>query len=459
MSVSVTACSGAVAPAGDPAAQQAEKDAAGQTAPSGSKAYGSILAGQGIQLPVSRPGIYVNETGYAPDQEKKALFAGSQQGSRFWVVRSTDGEAVYTGTVPAPAVDTRSGVEFSVVDFTQVDVPGMYYFCADTVGQSYPFAIAEDACEDLLLNLIRNASDMEQQENAAGVSDLCMEMHVILYAVQCHSILFETVYGRLGESEQDRRLVTQMLLMAKWLTGQQGADGSLYGDYEATASFCGMMAMCQKNFGKYNEEIDAEYGQAVESAWNWLNEQKCGTSARKTARFYAAVQRFDATGGEEYQEIAEEYLRQKEKGFYSERLLFYGALTYLSSEKGTDRDLCARIMMDVMEEAGRICKEAGEDAAFGIGTRSLEAALSDLLCLTFVNGLTPSREYARIIDNIIQYIGGLNEYGVCSMGADGRWRETVAAQGRKHEWSGIMIFAVSGRLSYAERSVELPAEP
>ena len=448
MGIAVTACGGKKQPQAD--GQQINdnvvSDNTQQTASAQEKGYGTLLASYGVEAPVSRPAIYVDMAGYAAGREKKVVFAGGQHGEVFHVVRSQDGTVAYTGKISAGMEDSLSGQRFSVGDFTSFDEPGTYYIHTDIVGQSYPFTIAEDTYENLFLSMLRNVSDANLQENAQGICDAAFGMHVIMYALQCNGTLFEAAYEHLGEDEQDKQLVTQLLYFAKWMISQQQNNGSLYGDYEATAAFCGIMAMSRDMFGKYESSVDQEYRQAAAQAWNWLESRECNTDAEKGARFYAAAQLFHAEGSKGYRTIAEQFLRDKGDDYSSESFVFYGVLSYISAAEGTDRDLCTYVMKDMMERTEDICAESDKDLLFGVSSRNVEENMYNALHLSFVNYLTPSKEYTVIIENTIQYMGGLNETGTCYMGAAGIWQNADAAQQRSLEWNGIMLLSMSDML-------------
>ena len=160
----------------------------------------------------------------------------------------------------------------------------------------------------------------------------------------------------------------------------------------------------------------------------------------------AAAQLFRSSGDGTYKQIAEDYLRERKENYSEEPFVFYGVLAYISAEKGTDRDLCTAVMRDMVERTESICKDVKKDSLFGTGTRTVESNLSNMLHLSFVNYLTPSKEYTVIIENTIQYMGGLNESGICYMGADGSWINAVTADGRGFEWNGIMLLAMSDML-------------
>lgn len=408
--------------------------------------FGTVLASYGVEAPVSRPAIYVNMAGYVSGREKKVVFAGGQHGKTFRVVRSQDGAVVYTGRIPEETMDDMTGQQFSVADFTALEEPGLYYVHTDIIGQSYPFRIAPDAYENLFLSMLRNASDVAMEESAQGICEAAFGMHVIMYALQCNGTLFESAYEHLGEDEQDKQLVTQLLYVGKWMISQQHQDGSLYDDYAATAAFCGIMEMSRHVFGRYEASVDKEYKEAAMRAWEWLAGMECHTDAEKSARFYAAAQLFHEEGSEQYKKIAEAFLKEKEADYFDGQFVFYGVLAYISAEKGTDRDLCTYIMQDLMDRTEGICEAAKEDTVFGVGSRAVEDSVNHALHLSFINYLTPSKEYTQIIENTIQYMGGLNESGTCYVGADGRWKNTDVVQGANLEWNGIMLLGMSDLL-------------
>lgn len=404
------------------------------------QSYGAVLASYGVALPVSRPGIYVNVAGYVTDREKKVIFAGDRHGKTFDVVRRDDGEVVYTGVIPRGVEDPLSGQVLSVADFSVFDEPGIYYIHTDIVGQSYSFGIGEDTYEKLFLNMLKNISGADMPESPEGVCDMSFGMHAAMYALQCSGSLFEAAYQHLDQGEQDKQLVTQLLYMGKWLRSRQQDDGSLYGDYEATAAFCGIMAMSRDMFGRYEANVGRDYQQAADAAWAWLAQQSCETPRQQSARFYAAAQLFKADGGTTYKTIAEEYLWAKQEDYSSERFVFYGVLAYISAEQGTDRDLGTYIMKDMVDRVEVICEEVQQDSVLGTGTRTAEENISNMLHLSFVNYLTPSKEYTLIIENTLQYMGGLNGDGICYVGTDG-------TQVQSFEWKGIMLLGMSDMMS------------
>lgn len=217
-------------------------------------------------------------------------------------------------------------------------------------------------------------------------------------------------------------------------------------DYEATAAFCGIMMMSRDVFGKYEKTVSKEFLDSAENSWEWLKKQECDTGGRKNARFYAAAQFFKSTGGSEYQQIVDEFLGNSLESYTDDRFVFYGVLSYLNAEKNTNRDMCTHIMQCLVNDTEQICINAKNDEFFCIGNRTIEENLKSILLLSFINYITPNKEYTVIIENTIQYMGGLNETGACYINSSGAWQDTDATAGRNLEWNGIILFCFSDML-------------
>lgn len=408
--------------------------------------FGALLVSQGIDLPVSTTKVFVNQSGYISDRDKKVMFLGEQIGSSFRVINWADKTVVYTGQIKEGRIDELSGCYLSEGDFSEVTQTGIYYIETDIVGQSYPFQITQDGYENMFISILKNVREVQLVESAQGVCDISFGMHAIMYAMQCNGALFEEAYNHFGEDEKDKQLVTQLLYFASWLMAHQSADGSLYNDYEATAAFCGIMVMSRDMFGRYEASVSKEYKDASDKAWKWLEQQECDTDVRKNARFYAASQLFKAEYKAEYKNTVESFLLEKDKDYSTQRFVFYGVIAYISAGDNIDRDLCTHIMKDLVDQNELAGNEAKRDAFFGTGKRTVYNSLYNMLLISFVNYITPSKEYTEIIENTIQYMGGLNEKGVCYIDGSGVWKELSETSERNLEWNGILLFGMSDLL-------------
>lgn len=405
--------------------------------------FGALLVSNGIELPVSTTKIFINQAGYIAERDKTVMFLGEQLGNQFRVIRKSDKEVVYIGQIENGKVDPMSGVYLSVGDFSEIRESGTYYIETDIVGQSYPFRITQDGYENMFVGMLKNVGDVTLTEDVQGICETSFGMHIIMYAMQCNGSLFEEAYRYFDEEERDKQLVTQLLYFARWMIEQQSADGSLYGDYEATAAFCGAMVMSRDVFGKYEASVAKEHKAAYDKAWKWLEAQECDTDVRKSARFYAVSQLFKAEYREEYKKIVEDFLKERERDYASERFVFYGVLAYATAAENTNRDLCTHVMKDLVDTNELFCQEAKNDMFFGTGKRTFYDNLYNMRLLCFVNYITPSKEYTEIVENSIQYMGGLNENGICYIDENGIWRALSETNPRSLEWNGILLFGMS----------------
>lgn len=297
-------------------------------------------------------------------------------------------------------------------------------------GFNIEFNIEEGGCDTLLKGLLNGMSDMEYQEGAEGVCGVSFGIHILAYS--------QGAYPCFGSADLAQDVAAQISRLADLLLSKQDEAGSLYEDYEATAIFSGIMAMGSEFGGRHNIDSYSQYYAAAKRAWSWLERQECDTEGKSAARFYAAAQFFRIENTGKYRRIVEEFLRQEPDSYTENKAVFYGALAYLDTDRKADRDLCARIMQSLVNETQRIC---GANTAYGIGTRTLEGNLSNLLLLSLMNDITPSKEYTSMMRNIMQYVSGcLDQAGV--------WQGTAETAGRNPEWNAILLFGVGGLLNH-----------
>lgn len=271
------------------------------------------------------------------------IFAGDSHGQTFDLVRSRDNEVVYTGIIPHGEVDPLSGQVLSVGDFTVFDEPGTYYIHTDIVGQSYPFGIAGDTYENLFLGMLKNFSNAGMQESPEGVCDMGFGMHAVMYALQCNGALFEAAYQHLDQDGQDKQLVTQLLYMGKWLSSRQKSDGSMYDNYEATAAFCGIMAMSRDMFGRYEENV-------ARSTSRWLMRRGGGSHSshvrrkvRRRLRFMRRLRSLRRMAGRDTKPLRNSSFGKSQK-IIPVTVLFFMACCHISVRKKAPTGIFAHIL-------------------------------------------------------------------------------------------------------------------
>lgn len=386
------------------------------------------------EIPVSRVRVLVDRGGYLTQRDKKVLFLGEDLSEEFRIVEEKSKEIVYKGKITRATYDKEMGETVSRGDFSEFTQEGTYYIETDRIGRSYSFMIGNQVYDSMFQALMEQEQHFTYEESATGVRDLGFGMHAMLLALQCHGSVFE----------ENKTLVPQLLASADWMLGRQDQNGSIYEDYEATAVFCGIMAMYHNVFGKYDEKAARAYLEASDKSWKWLEKQNTDSKTEK-ARFYAAVQRFRTEGDEKYQKVVLDYLEKHEADIMTDRFAFLGTIVYLSTERKTDRDVCAELMQKLVSETENICVKSQKDN-FGVYTRDLADNLYKILLICFVDYITPSNEYATVMENTIHYIEGRNEEGCRYLGEDGVWTECDKTAARTPEWNGILLFELSDLL-------------
>ena len=386
------------------------------------------------EIPVSTVKVLVDRNGYQTERDKEVFFLGEELASSFRVVKAENHEVVYTGEIQERMYDENTKSYMSRGDFSSITQPGSYYIETDVVGRSYTFEIAEDAYEKMFQNIMQAGEVLQPEQTAEAICNVTFGMHTLFLALQYHGSLFET----------DNDLVTQMLRMAEWMLTCQSEDGSLYADYEATAAFCGIMTMCADNFGKYDSSIAKNYKTAATKAWKWMEKQP-QEQVKEDALFYAAAQLFRSEGAITYQKLVTQHLTQKEGRLTENLYNFLGAALYIASVDNTSRDLCTKIMQEFVDETEKICKAEKQNPSL-VYTNVLHENLHKVLLICFVDYITPSNEYAVIMENTLHYIAGRNDTGAGYLDAQGKWNIADSTVSENYEWNSMLIFFLSDLL-------------
>ncbi len=92
------------------------------------------------------PDIKVDQVGYLPGSEKLAMITpGSHSpASQFSVRRVKDDSVAFTGTVQQPLLDSDSGDQVQVADFSKLSESGGFYLDVPGAGHSWQFTIGPD---------------------------------------------------------------------------------------------------------------------------------------------------------------------------------------------------------------------------------------------------------------------------------------------------------------------------
>lgn len=107
------------------------------------------------EVPVSTPGILVNQLGYMTSSAKIAVFKGKEIPEVFYVIDAESGDTVYTGSLEKKGYDSERGEYNSYGDFSQLQREGNYYIEAPVLGKSYTFSIGTQVYDEVFREACR----------------------------------------------------------------------------------------------------------------------------------------------------------------------------------------------------------------------------------------------------------------------------------------------------------------
>lgn len=96
------------------------------------------------EVPVSVPGILVNQLGYTTGSTKMAVFHGDKMPDVFYLVEAETEKVVYTGVLEERESKDINSEYYCYGDFSEWTQAGSYYIEAPVLGRSYTFEIGEN---------------------------------------------------------------------------------------------------------------------------------------------------------------------------------------------------------------------------------------------------------------------------------------------------------------------------
>lgn len=107
------------------------------------------------EVPVSTPGILVNQLGYMTESTKIAVFKGEEMPEVFYVIDLESGDSVYTGFLEDKGYNQELNEYNSYGDFSSLKKPGNYYIEAPVLGRSYSFSIGDQVYDEIFREALR----------------------------------------------------------------------------------------------------------------------------------------------------------------------------------------------------------------------------------------------------------------------------------------------------------------
>lgn len=373
-------------------------------------------------VPVMTVGVLVNQIGYDADSPKTVVVRGRKLPEEFRVVNASDGETVFTGELEKAEYDEVKGEYNSYGDFTSFAQEGTYYIECDYIGCSYDFEIREGLYEELSDRALELLRKKRETVKAADVVDICRCLSVLLLSYE----LYPQVYGADGEEvpplmAEIRGYVEELLLLQDEKSGAVREGETEY--RPETVWVSAVLAKFSYSYQKYDSTYATVCLQAADRAWRFLEKQ--GEETEPELRFFAAAELYRATGQNRYYNAANR-LGEALASNPGSRTLLLGVLTYSSTKRKVNMELCAELMAGVFDEAEQIAVNAQTDAyLIGGGTdgTGLENIFWDALVLSVIDYIITNQEYATLIARHYDYLAGTNETASCYIPDAGGERE------------------------------------
>ena len=99
--------------------------------------------------------VIINQVGYLPNDTKQVVFRGENFDEKFKVVNADTNEVVFEGTVGETKQNVSASENICVGDFSELTAEGNYKIMSHTMGESYPFKIADDVYKDAFRDAVR----------------------------------------------------------------------------------------------------------------------------------------------------------------------------------------------------------------------------------------------------------------------------------------------------------------
>lgn len=369
------------------------------------------------EVPVSTPGIIVDQLGYRTQSTKVVIFQGREIPEYFQVIEEQSGEVVFTGIPENKEWNKAAGEYNSYGDFTELETAGVYYIKAPFLGRSYSFSIENQlyqdifaqACKQYYYNrcgmtltreyagegahnachtgkaVLREDSSVSRDviggwhQDEKGQKEVCQaakSMSVMLLAYELYGTAFQDNAGIPESGNGIPDILDEIRYEVEWLLKMQDEKtGAVYAGvtvYEPGGGVPGKttdiyiepsnpkadmaFAMALAKFSYLYQSYDTEYATNCLKAADraWKHALLTGNGEPDCFRFAAAAEIYRASGQPScYKYIAEYYRGKREEGF-SEEIILIGSVTYLSTTQPVNVLLCEDIMEDLMGRAEKI---------------------------------------------------------------------------------------------------------
>lgn len=382
------------------------------------------------EVPVSVPGILINQLGYLPGSTKVAVFSGQEMPTIFYVVSEETGEIVFTGGLEAEGYDRGHDEYNSYGDFSELKTEGTYYIEAPILGRSYSFTIADEiyhdvfkeACKQYYYNRCGMTLTEEHAGNAAHnachtgnaslLEDISVSMDVtggwhqdekgqkdVVTAAKTIGIMLLAyeLYGKaftddvgIPESgngvpdilDEIRYEIEWLLKMQDQQTGAVYAGVTVYSPGEDASGKASNIyveppsaeaekafAMALAKFSYLYQSYDTQYATVCLKAADraYKHSEICDEKGVDNWKFAAAAELYRAAGQQAFHAKMIEYFKDSENFSERDEITILGGVTYISTKHTVRTDLCEIVMDMLMSQSEDIAKTSKESLYFTAG--------------------------------------------------------------------------------------------
>lgn len=387
------------------------------------------------EVPVSTPGIIVDQLGYRIQSTKVVIFQGREIPGSFQVIEEKSGKTVFTGTTENQEWNQAAGEYNGYGDFTELKTPGVYYIEAPLLGRSYSFSIGEDiydglfaqACKQYYYNrcgmtlteeyagegahnachtgkaLLREDSSVSLtviggwHQDEKGQKDVCQAARSMATMLLSYELFGEAFTDDMGIPESGNGvpdILDEIRYEVEWLLKMQdtqtgavyagmtvyqpegGMPGKTADVYVEPASYEAEMAfaMALAKFSYLYQSYDTAYATGCLKAADRAFSHGILTknTGQDCYRFAAAAELYRASGEQSYHRYISEYHQGEREQEALPEVILLGSVTYLSTTQSVNVALCEDMMEELMERAEQISGEAKETAFLTAGSGKKE---------------------------------------------------------------------------------------
>ncbi|MDL2301160.1 glycoside hydrolase family 9 protein [Lachnospiraceae bacterium OttesenSCG-928-D06] len=375
------------------------------------------------EIPEMDVNILVDLKGYEARGSKKVLFRNMGTQEVFHIVEQNSGDIVYEGEIKQKGYNKEQEEYNSYGEFSDFTQAGEYYIECDRLGQSYSFTIEEALYQQTLNELIMSLEVIIEEGTEEDRETLMRQIIILLLSYELYPDAFLDEDG--NEIPDLMEVITAMIKeLSKFQDMKSGCVENLNYTYAAT------LAKYSYIYQKYDNAYATEILNLADKAWRFAEgirkSSSLGSESIKEAdeayRLLAATELYRGAGQSKYRNVIAQY--QNNSGSVSGNDLLsekyvveqtLAKLTYISTKRKVDMELCTEFMKEIMLEVEGIADRASKSpyfAARNIEEDGAEALVWDIVLLSVVEYVISSHEYGLVIENQYHYLLGANEEAI-----------------------------------------------